>query len=191
MRLGRFDAREASALLDDMRAEAVAAVSKGAPGAEVSETRTAFMRYVGQGHEIPVAIPVRALVPDDASLLRQAFDDAYRGHYGRTIPGVEVEILSWALTVSAIGRGPERRADPEAVQAVPAAPFRHQDVFDTARRQFVGIPVYRRTDLVAGSTFPGPALVVEAQTTTVVPEGFGVRVDRQGNMVMNKADPPD
>ena len=59
------------------------------------------MRYRGQGHEIAVPLPTRTYNAADAATLRAAFEDAYRRLYSRIIPGVEVEILSWVLLLSA------------------------------------------------------------------------------------------
>ncbi len=56
-RFSSFDVAAVNLLLDSMRDEAVAAVSLGSFGAPVTETRVAYMRYVGQGHEIPVPLP--------------------------------------------------------------------------------------------------------------------------------------
>ena len=96
-RLDAFNADQANALLAAMRAEAEAIVRRGAPTAPLVETRSAFMRYRGQGHEITVPLPVRDFYAKDGAQLRLAFEDAYRRLYHRTIPGVEVEALSWVL----------------------------------------------------------------------------------------------
>ena len=60
-RFSTFDVAAVNDLLDDMRREAEAAVAKGSFGAPTVEARTAYMRYVGQGHEIPVPLPSRVL----------------------------------------------------------------------------------------------------------------------------------
>ncbi|MEJ1976660.1 MAG: hypothetical protein WDN49_11675 [Acetobacteraceae bacterium] len=52
MTLDAFEPESITALLDAMAAEARALVLPGAAGAPVFERRTAYMRYVGQGHEI-------------------------------------------------------------------------------------------------------------------------------------------
>ena len=88
----------ANALLAAMRDEAEAIVRRGAPDAPLTETRSAFMRYRGQGHEIAVPLPTKTL--SAATTPRPccaAFEDAYRRLYSRVIPGVEVELLSWVL----------------------------------------------------------------------------------------------
>src|SRR6266550_1858172 len=73
MRLDNFDFAGASVLLADMSRDARALVEPGARGAPVTERRLAYMRYVGQGHEITVPLPVRALAAEDATALRAEF----------------------------------------------------------------------------------------------------------------------
>ena len=93
MRLSDFDADEINSL-PRMADEARVIVSSGAGGAALEETRTAFMRYAGQGHEIAVPLSANALTADHAETIRAAFESAYKRLYGRVIPGPEPEILS-------------------------------------------------------------------------------------------------
>ncbi|HSP26424.1 MAG TPA: hydantoinase/oxoprolinase family protein, partial [Saliniramus sp.] len=92
MRLSAFSPALANEALDAMRAEADAVVRLGAPAEGLIETRQAFMRYAGQGHEISVDVPVRAIVADDAGALKEAFEAAYTALYGRIIPHLDIEI---------------------------------------------------------------------------------------------------
>src|ERR1700726_4963324 len=80
-RLDEFDAAAANALFAAMRAEAEPIVRRGAGEAPLTETRSAFMRYRGQGHEIAVPLPVRAYREADATELLDAFETAYRRLY--------------------------------------------------------------------------------------------------------------
>ena len=59
------------------------------------------MRYSGQGHEITVPLPAGTLTESDGAAIRASFEAEYAKLYGRTIPDVEPEILSWTLTVAA------------------------------------------------------------------------------------------
>src|SRR5438270_654737 len=70
MRLDNFDFAGASALLAEMSRDARALVEPGARGAPVTERRLVYMRYVGQGHEITVPLPVRDLTAADTASLR-------------------------------------------------------------------------------------------------------------------------
>ena len=106
MRLSRYDPGVVREVLAGMRAEAEAVVRKGAPGVPTHERAHAYMRYVGQGHEIGVELP-REVVRgggEAVAALRAAFDRAYGTVYGRTIPGLDVEVLSWTLAVAAPAR---------------------------------------------------------------------------------------
>ena len=60
-RFSTFDVAAVNALLADMEAEALAVVAQGSFGAPIAQNRIAYMRYVGQGHEIPVPLPARPL----------------------------------------------------------------------------------------------------------------------------------
>src|SRR5207237_6513016 len=99
-RLDQFDAAAANALFNAMRAEAEPIVRRGAGDQPLTETRSAFMRYRGQGHEIAVPLPARNYRDEEATLLHDDFEEAYRRLYSRVIPGVEVEILSCVLLLS-------------------------------------------------------------------------------------------
>ena len=66
-------------------------MAEGAPGERLVERRAASMRYMGQGHEIIVELPVRSLRDEDALVLKQAFETAYRHLYGRLIESLEIE----------------------------------------------------------------------------------------------------
>ena len=185
-RLDRFDVIALNRMFDEMRAEARAVVEQGAPGGPFTEQRTAFMRYVGQGHEITVALPTRALTIADAALLQEAFDTSYRALYGRTIPRLQVEALSWTLRIA----GPVER--PGAIAAPPATrvakPAGTRALFDRAREASVEVPVYRRADLAPGDRLAGPALITEDETTIVVTGSFAATVNPLGYVVLEAAD---
>jgi len=183
MRLDGFDAALANDLLATMRAEATAIVRQGAPDAELSETRMAFMRYVGQGHEITVPLPARDLTPDDSDILRAAFEDTYRALYGQTVPGQKPEILTWTLTIAS----PAVPAQVAATEAstTPGEPIGSRRLFDSNAQAFVEADVWRRESL-GNALVQGPALIVEDQTTTVVPDGFTAQVGRGGALILTR-----
>ena len=137
-------------------------------GGELEETRRAYMRYLGQGFEIAVDVP-EALA---ASALREAFDAAYEALYGRLIDGLDVEVLSWTLTL----RAPPPRLSLAMRSASPS-------VRNEAERRPARV---ERDALASGDRLVGPCTVVEDQTVTVVPAGFTARVDAVGNIVVTR-----
>ena len=168
-----------------MAEEAHGIVRPAAPGAELVETRIAFMRYIGQGHEISVELPLRPLVADDAAVLQRTFDEAYAGLYGRTIPGLDVEVLSWTLTVATKLPLPEPVNETASAGAAPEPSVRRA-LFDPQGTEHVTVPVYRRDDLQPGIRISGPALIVEDQTTTVVTTAFDAAVNPLGYLLLTR-----
>jgi N-methylhydantoinase A len=186
MRLSSLDAGAVSEMFDAMRAEAEAIVRLGAPRGALDEQRIAYMRYVGQGHEVSVALPLRQLEARDAETLQQAFDTTYTRHYGRIIPDMDVEVLTWALTLTAPVAAPESLPDPEPSGAPSASGQR--SLFNTHTADFENVPVYARETLCPGMRIPGPAVVSESQTSTVVARGFDARIDGQGYIILERED---
>ena len=181
MRLGEFDQSVVNGLMEEMLAEARAVVQPGASGQRLVESRRAFMRYLGQGYEIAVPLPSGPLQGGSAEL-KDAFDQAYGNLYGRTIPNLDVEILSWTLTLATEMEAPtETAAFPAAIAATTTVTGR---VLDPDLDRVVEVPVFAREDLKPGCEFGGPALVAEDQTTTVVTAAFSARVNSLGHLVL-------
>jgi len=180
LRLRDFDPDAVNALLAEMQAEATAIVEAGAPGTKLQESRLAYMRYVGQGHEITVELPLRALTDDDAGTLKAAFDEAYEAFYGRIIPTMEVEVLTWSVTVSTPPEVPQPLRGVDASEAPAAAASRK--LFDPDRAEYFDVPVYQRAELAPGMRVEGPAVIVEDQTTTVVSRHFDAWLDAAGHL---------
>jgi N-methylhydantoinase A len=194
--LSALDPAAVNELMADMRAEALATVRQAvrqglgspAPDHELRETRQAYMRYRGQGHEIPVALPVEKYDEAHRHGFREAFEAAYRQLYGRIIDGVEIEALSWTLTIAEKRESvePDRRSEPCSRPGASPNPVSTQLLLDPASGQAADAPVYLRSDLGAGARVPGPALITEAQTTTVVAAGWQAVVDPHGSIVLSR-----
>jgi N-methylhydantoinase A len=176
MRLSSFDPGAVNGLLMQMRKEAETVVRQGAPDAQLIEQRSAFMRYRGQGHEIAVDLPVRELTATDRATITALFEDAYRRLYSRPIPGVEIEILSWVLSLGAPAQGelaiatPTKPSEPE--------PRARRKVFDAQAGEFADVPIYWRNDLAPGARIKGPAVIAEDDTSTVVSSLFDAHIDQ-------------
>ncbi len=185
-RLDGFDAAAANRLLAEMRAEAEAIVRQGAGDAPLREERSAFMRYRGQGHEIAVTLPVRAYGAGDGAVLLAAFEDSYRRLYSRTIPGVEVEILSWVMVVSAPAPAFAHAAEPERAHA--PKPKSRRSIYDPAAGEAIEVAIHWRADLEPGARIAGPAVIAEDETSTVVSRLFDARIDGFGYIHLERRD---
>jgi N-methylhydantoinase A len=184
-RLDQFDAAAANALFTAMRAEAEPIVRRGAGDEPLTETRSAFMRYRGQGHEIAVPLPARNYCEEDAAVLRDAFEEAYRRLYSRVIPGVEVEILSWVLLLSAPAPTETETIAPAAETYSPE-PAGLRPVFDPDTGEFIEVAIHDRRDLKPGALISGPAVITEDETSTVVSRLFDARLDAFGYIELTR-----
>ncbi len=164
----------------EMEAEGRAILAAaGVTGSAVSIRRTAEMRYVGQGHEVEVPVPLGRLGRENLETLTQNFEAAYRTLYGRTASGVAIEALNWRLVVS--GPPHEMRMDSGGVRATrggrPDALKRRRPAYFAEARGFVETPVYDRYRLAPGAAVEGPAIVEERESTAAIGPGGRVTVD--------------
>lgn len=185
LRLTAFEPASVNAMLREMQAEARSVVATGAPGAAIEESRFVEMRYIGQGHEIPIPLPLRDLAKEDVTLLRRLFDERYAEMYGRPVDGVDVEILAWSLAMRAAAP-PGRTRPTVAEKATVPNPTARRRLFDAGTSRFHDVPVYWRDELPSGSLVGGPAVIAEAQTTTVVSTTFNARIDDLGYIVLER-----
>lgn len=182
-KLGMLDFAALNAMFDDMALVAREVVMAGAPGAPMRETRQAFARFVGQGHEIAIDLPAREFVADDEDLIREAFHQRYRALYGTLIPELSVEILTWKTRLEALTEkegGPIHLSD----KPVSSTEVTRRAVMDPLSGAFVETAIHDRAALVAGTVVSGSALIVERDTTSVVPCGFVAQVTSDGTLVL-------
>lgn len=189
LRLADFDATMINNIFEQLRVEAWQVVSAAAAEHAIEQSRLVYMRYVGQGHEIAVPLPAGEFGADGANLIQSAFDNLYRAQYERIIPDAEVEILTWALTLS---------IDNPSVTFEPTAPvveihrgeaiLGHREVFDPNTQKPLRVTVFDRAALVAGDVLAGPCIVVEKDTSTYVSAVFSGSVDQRGTIVLERGE---
>ena len=169
-RLDAFDASAVNAALGELEEEAVAFVRAGAGDAETTTRLTAFMRYSGQGWEIPVALPYKRFADGDRDEILFAFETAYRALFGRVIEGLGIEITNWALVVASAL--PETAPVTRHANGTAVAPKRTRRFFDAALRQSVNASEVERSQMFPGRSVEGPAIIVENETTTIVTSAY-------------------
>ena len=169
-RLSTLHVAEINRLFAEMTAEAAAVVAEAAPGRATQAKRIAYMRYVGQAHEIEVELPVRNYDAGDPARVQELFEAEYRRLFNRLVPGVDIEAMSWKAEVSTVVPPPERR-QMAAAGAVPE-PLALRPLFEPAKGGYVEAPNYRRDRLPPGARIAGPAVIEEDETSTVLTGSF-------------------
>ncbi|MFK7869043.1 MAG: hydantoinase/oxoprolinase family protein [Roseobacter sp.] len=186
-RLEDFDATAINAALSDLKDEASAFVRKGAKNAQTTTQLTAFMRYAGQGWEIPVVLPYKTFTNADQADVLAAFEAAYRRLFGRIIDGLAIEITNWSLVVASVlpQTPPVDRHDGSDA----ATPLRIRQFYDAALRKTVDAQEVDRAAMTAGAIVEGPAIIIESETTTIVTSAFRAIGQGDGSLrLMRKGD---
>ena len=175
--LSAFDGELIQAVIAEMREEATAIVSSASIGQSVTEITKAYMRYIGQGYEVAVEFDPRYT----RNQMIEAFEESYADLYGRIIPGLDIEVLSWTLTLTAERKG-SIPIDETSTSASHDGDYPTRLMNDDG--QLVPTKVISRDQLSTDEPLQGPMLVIEDQTTTVVPSRFAFHLDARGHVVM-------
>ncbi|ETA71552.1 MULTISPECIES: hydantoinase/oxoprolinase family protein [Mesorhizobium] len=147
-------------------------------------TLSCDMRYFGQSYEIEVVLSPEWLTDDDVAPIEQAFHLTHQRLYDFHDPDGEVELVD--IRLSAIGAGPKLSLPETEEVDVAAIPARRLPVYTGLRVETVDL--HDRQALVPGSTFHGPAVVVQEDTTFAIPAGAQARVDRHLNLLLTFAE---
>ncbi|WP_068302761.1 hydantoinase/oxoprolinase family protein [Pararhodobacter sp. CCB-MM2] len=184
IRLSGFDANAFNTLIAELTETAMGFVKSGSAG-EIRREVTAFMRYSGQGWEIPVPLPDRPFTAADADVLRGMFQSAYAEFFGRAIDGLgglEVEIVTLSVKAEDIRPAPARVAmiDTGAAMAAPTT----RAVFDPAQGAMLPSAIIERSAIEPGQRVEGPAVIVERETSTVVTTPFDAVMQPDGTLML-------
>ncbi|MEM7505611.1 MAG: hydantoinase B/oxoprolinase family protein [Pseudomonadota bacterium] len=184
--LDSFPLVEVNAVLDELVETAERIVRAGAAGAGIAVSRTAFMRYAGQGHEIEVAVPQGALTTETLADLVRGFETEYARLFGRIVPDMRLEVINWSVLASTAP--PQRKPVTDVLPARTATSQETRELSLGQSADPVAARVFKRAELQPGDQIAGPALIVEPQTTTYVSDAFTARIDEARNIVMQSND---
>ncbi|MGY5808654.1 hydantoinase/oxoprolinase family protein [Rhizobium sp. LEGMi198b] len=182
--LSSFDFAEANRLLESMKAEALGFVEggldKGAPTIE----RTLFMRYAGQGWDIPVALEDDRFDAASAKKTTALFEREYERFFGRAIEGLDIEIVSWSVKASS-PLPPVDRVPPIAEGSVVKS-SQTRRLFEASQGSYLEAGIHERTSLKPGDVVKGPAVIVERETSAVLTSSFKAIVQNDGCLLVTR-----
>ena len=174
MLLNKFNYEKVNNLLNSMRSEAQKIIQNNSEKTEFIEERFAFMRYAGQGHEIKVPIDNKVLSNEDAKTIKNSFEANYEKLYSRTLPNADIEILTWSLSLSIMGKNITEYLELDSYKKIKENSL--IDYYDYESGEQIKIPNYERTKLNPGDLIEGQCVITEAQTTIVVSNNFNTKV---------------
>ena len=167
MKLTQFDPQRIKSLLHDLQMEAVGFVARCTSNSPIVLEFKAYMRYAGQGWEIPIGLDAVCAKTPDAAVFESRFTDQYAKLFGRPVAGLDIEVTVWsvnaATTPDAVARVPESAARVHAL--APA----NRTLFEPAVEAFVEAAEIPRDHLRCEDVIAGPAAITEDETTIIVP----------------------
>jgi N-methylhydantoinase A len=180
--MAEIDWARANNLLAEMATEGEALLkNSGVAVGDISHKREVDMRYVGQGHEIPVPVPAGPLSADSIPALAAEFNRVYQELYERLGPPVPIEIINWRVVSS--GPTPEVALKMEASAGEDVQKGSRQAYFPETGG-FVDTPVYDRYKLKPDMKFVGPAIVEERESTVILGPDCKWWIDEGFNLVV-------
>lgn len=148
--------------------------------------RYADLRYVGQGYELKIEVPSGRLSHKDLDAVWDAFHKVHRREYGHGFPRSPVEIVN--IRVSGVGKIPKIRqlGAPEGGSLKEARLFEKKCLFrvDNLLSEFE-TAFYDRFKLPVGKKIKGPAILLQADSTTVVPPRATALMHESGSIIIN------
>ncbi|AVA24642.1 hydantoinase/oxoprolinase family protein [Rhizobium sp. NXC24] len=182
--LSSFDFAEANRLLESMKAEALGFVEDGLDKGAPTIERTLFMRYAGQGWDIPVALEDDRFDAASAEKITALFEREYERFFGRAIEGLDIEIVSWSVKASS-PLPPVDRVPPIAEGSV-VKPSQTRRLFEASQGSYLEAGIHERTSLKPGDVVKGPAVIVERETSTVLTSSFKAIVQNDGCLLVTR-----
>ena len=187
-RMDQLDWNLANRLLDEMAQEGSKVLqSSGLAESEIGYQRTADLRFIGQGHEVSVALPDGVLTSGDLPRIAAEFERTYEALYGRKGPDVALEVINWRVVASGprpdmnlkLPRGSTQGGNPRKGSRLAYFP---------ETNGYVETAIYDRYALEPGIEFNGPAIVEERESTLIIGAHGKARVDERLNVVVELGD---
>lgn len=167
MRLSDFAPKTIKTLLTDLEREATGFVRTCDAKAKIIAEYKVYMRYSGQGWEIPISLTKAQAMKPDVAVFQKLFERDYEKLFGRTVTGMDVEITVWAVNATTPPAKVEKIKSRKLLKTVEAQTKRK--IFDPAKATSVSAKIVARSTFKPGYGIQGPAAITEDETTIIVP----------------------
>ena len=156
---------------------------------KVTFERRGDLRYVGQGYELRVPFPDGTLDAATLTTAFEAFHEIHKREYGHHFADSAIEIVNLRL-VGAASAAKIAKPTAGTANSVAAALLRSGMCTFRVGPKLADYPTgfYRRELLPVGERVPGPAIILQMDSTTVVPPHYTFEADAAGNLIVRKAD---
>ncbi len=167
MKLSNFDADAITKLLGQLQSEATAFVRSCDAESPILSEFKVYMRYTGQGWEIPIPLTEAQAMSPSVDVFKARFEEEYVKLFGRAVAGMDIEITVWSVNATT----PPEDVAPivETDGAGVAAALGDRSLFDPAEGRVMEAGHVARASMTVGVSVEGPAAITEDETTIIVP----------------------
>ena len=167
MSLANFDNERIKNIFLELQDEALKFVIDCDPSSEILSDFKVYMRYSGQGWEIPIVLTEAQAMEPDADTFKSRFIEDYIKLFGRAVAGMNIEITVWSVNATT----PLERVNSVSENTILSmiSADKHRKIFDIKTEEFKKVGVVLRNDMKVGASVEGPALITEDETTIIVP----------------------
>ena len=169
MKLSDFAPEKITQLLNELQKEATGFVRSCDATADILSDFKVYMRYTGQGWEIPITLTAAQAQNPDADTFQKLFEDDYTKLFGRPVEGMDVEITVWAVNATTPPQAVAKLEQVSAKKSEEASSAEERQMFDPALGESVTTRVVLRDSVQTGQSVTGPAAITEDETTIIVP----------------------
>jgi N-methylhydantoinase A len=151
---------------------------------DITLERAADLRYKGQGYELKVPVGAETVSAQTVGDIREAFHAQHEEEFGHAFPELELELVT--LRVTAIGALPHISQAAPSGETSGSGEERIVPVWFTLDGLAQSVPtrILERDRTPVGEAIEGPAIIVQLDSTTVVPPGATVRRDDVDNLLI-------
>jgi len=158
MKLSDFAPEKITQLLNELQKEATGFVRSCDATADILSDFKVYMRYTGQGWEIPITLTAAQAQNPDAETFQKLFEDDYTKLFGRPVEGMDVEITVWAVNATTPPQAVAKLEQVNATKSEEASSAEDRQMFDPALGESVTTRVVLRESVQTGSFRPAGAL---------------------------------
>ncbi len=179
--LESLDWNHVNAFLSEMEEKATRfLVDSGELKKDIHIKRIVDMRYEGQGHEITIELPNGRLDESSVETIQKRFIKEYEFRYTKSLQHIPMQMVTWK--VQAIGIQPELEVRKETSTTTANHKSKRRVNFESIG--FIDCPVYKRAHLTHEFHQPGPMIIEEKESTTIIGVNCDVHIDNNLNIII-------
>ena len=177
-KISNFNPRLTKKVFNQLQKEALTFVSSCDPEEPIKLEFKVYMRYKGQGWEIPVYLREKETNELNGKELKKLFEREYKKIFGRVVDDIDIEMTVWSVNAFT-----SSEKVPEIARIRGKNPLKilsKRSIFDPQLGKQVSAKVINRNELNKGDLIDGPAIITEDETTIVVMSNFKavVQIDK-------------